>query len=149
MGNTSYAAIADVTARYPNRDLVQLTNEDPTVETVNATALQAALNDAGAEIDLYITSRFQQPLATVPVGLTIMCCDIAVYNLQRLRPLKSMESARQRYEDAIAKLRLIAKGELTLGLDTSSNEPVPAQERAVVLQDAPPPMFSRHRLRVY
>ncbi len=31
----SYATPQDIINRYPNRDLVQLTNEDPTVTTVN------------------------------------------------------------------------------------------------------------------
>jgi len=46
-----YAQPSDMIARYPNRDLVQLTNEDPTQQAVDDSVLQQALADASAEID--------------------------------------------------------------------------------------------------
>src|SRR6266851_2840623 len=42
----SYAQPNDVILRYPNRDLVQLTNEDPSQQTVNTTFIQTHLNEA-------------------------------------------------------------------------------------------------------
>ena len=42
-----YAQPSDMIARYPNRDLVQLTNEDPTQTVVNQTVLQQALAEIG------------------------------------------------------------------------------------------------------
>ena len=54
----SYATPQDLINRYPNRDLVQLTNEDPTITTINTTVLQQALDDASAEIDGYLGGRF-------------------------------------------------------------------------------------------
>ncbi len=42
----SYATPQDIINRYPNRDLVQLTNEDPTITTIASTVLQQALRKA-------------------------------------------------------------------------------------------------------
>jgi len=68
-------------ARYPNRDLVQLTNEDPSLTTINSTVLQNSLDDAAAEIDGYIEARFTLPLKQVPASLNLLTCEIAMYKL--------------------------------------------------------------------
>ena len=65
----SYATPTDIINRYPNRDLVQLSNEDPTITTVNTTVLQQALSDASAEIDGYLGGRFTLPLTDPPAVL--------------------------------------------------------------------------------
>src|ERR1700680_895053 len=54
-----YARPRDMIPRYPNRNLVQLTNEDPTQTAANQAVLQQALADASAEIDGYLESRFR------------------------------------------------------------------------------------------
>ncbi|MBF6559130.1 MAG: DUF1320 domain-containing protein [Candidatus Binataceae bacterium] len=120
-------------ARYPNRDLVQLTNEDPTQTTVNATVLQQALDDASAELDGYLESRFSLPLNDPPVVLNRLACDIAMYRLQALRPLHDLADARKRYEDAVELLVRVTRGEVTLGLAADNLEP-PLAQSAVVTQ---------------
>jgi phage gp36-like protein len=104
----SYASPNDLIARYPNRDLVQLSNEDPTQTTVNLGALQQAIDDASAEIDGYIEGRFALPLSDPPAVLSRLTCDIAIYRLQSLRPLHDMADARKRYEDAVELLVRVA-----------------------------------------
>ena len=96
-----YAQPSDMIARYPNRDLVQLTNEDPTQTVVNQIVLQQALADASAEIDGYLESRFTLPLSDPPAVLARLTCDVAMYRLQALRPLHDLAEARKRYEDAV------------------------------------------------
>jgi phage gp36-like protein len=129
-----YATTDDMIARYPNRDLVQLSNEDPTQTSVNTAALQLALSDASAEIDSYLESRFALPLNDPPVVLNRLACDIAMYRLQSLRPLHDLADARKRYEDAVELLVRVAKGEVTLGLAADNAEP--AQAQATVLTQA-------------
>jgi phage gp36-like protein len=123
----SYATPNDMIARYPNRDLVQLSNEDPTQTAVNQAPLAQALNDASAEIDGYLESRFALPLADPPAVLNRLACDIAMYRLQSLRPLHDLADARKRYEDAVALLVRVARGEVTLGLAADNLEPAQAQ----------------------
>ncbi len=122
----SYATPTDMINRYPNRDLVQLTNEDPAATTVNTAPLAQALADASAEIDGYLEGRFALPLADPPAVLNRLATDIAMYRLQALRPLHDLEDARRRYDDAIAMLTKVASGELTLGLSADDQEPPPA-----------------------
>jgi len=118
-----YAQPSDMIARYPNRDLVQLTNEDPTQQAVDDSVLQQALADASAEIDGYLESRFTLPLSGAPAVLARLTCDIAMYRLQALRPLHDLAEARRRYEDAVAVLVRVADGTLTLGLAPDNQEP--------------------------
>ena len=119
----SYAVPQDIISRYPNRDLVQLTNEDPTITTINTAALQQALDDASAEIDGYLGGRFSLPLAEVPEVLHRLACDVAIYRLQSLRPIHDLADARRRYDDAIVTLIKVAGGEMTLGIGGVGREP--------------------------
>jgi phage gp36-like protein len=144
-----------MTARYPNRDLVQLTNEDPTQTVVNTLALQQAVNDASAEIDGYLGSRFMLPLSDPPALLNRLTCDIAMYRLQSLRPLHDVADARKRYEDAVELLLRVARGEVTLGLALDNIEPPTARD-AVITQAGgdssgvlPQRVFDRGSLRGY
>jgi phage gp36-like protein len=151
----SYAVVTDMQARFPNRDLVQLSNEDPTVTIVNAAFIQTALSDSSAEIDTYLEARFALPLTDPPATLVRLCCDVAMYRMQALRPLHDVAEARKRYDDVIATLQRVAAGELTLGLAADGLEPPdPANPAIVVVQAGgdpggtiPPRLFSRGQLK--
>ncbi len=144
----SYATAQDVINRYPNRDLVQLTNEDPTATTVNDAPIAQALADASAEIDGYIEGRFTLPLTDPPAVLNRLTTDSAMYRMQSLRPLHDLEDARKRYEDAIAMLTKVAAGELTLGLSADNQEP-PTATGSVETVRAPGRVFNRGNLKGY
>lgn len=120
-----YASAQDLQDRYPESDLQQLT--DPAGQVVVVARLERALGDAAAEIDGYLQGRYPLPLPQVPEVLKLLACDIAMYRLQALRPMNSLEDARKRYEDAVAFLRRASRGEVQLGL---SQEQAPAQEAA-------------------
>jgi len=143
----SYATVQDMINRYPNRDLVQLTNEDPTATTVNSAPITQALADASAEIDGYIEGRFTLPLIDPPAVLNRLTTDIAMYRMQSLRPLHDLEDARKRYEDAVAMLIKVAAGELTLGLSADGQEPPVAGIEENV--QGPDRVFDRKKLRGY
>src|SRR5580704_3467129 len=142
-------------ARYPNRDLVQLTNEDPTQTGINASIIGQALADASAEIDGYLDGRFALPLNDAPTILNRLACDVAMYRLQSLRPLHDLADARKRYEDAVELLVRVARGEVTLGLGADDGEP-PAAPGSVVTEaggqaggEVPQRIFSRGSLKSY
>jgi phage gp36-like protein len=129
----TYANVADMAARYPNRDLVQLTNEDPAVQTVNTTVLATFLGDASDEIDAYLEARFALPLSNPPAILTRLCCEIAMYHLNALRPIHDLEDAKDKYEKAIKFLGEVRDGRLTLGLSADNQEPADPSGPAVVV----------------
>jgi phage gp36-like protein len=139
-------------ARYPNRDLVQLTNEDPTQNTINTTVIDQALADASAEIDGYLDGRFALPLTNAPAVLNRLACDVAMYRLQSLRPIHDVADARQRYEDAVQLLVRVARGEVTLGLTSDNLEPAEGLN-VIEIQEgcggAPIRIFSRRKLQSY
>jgi phage gp36-like protein len=146
-----YAIASDMAARYPNRDLVQLSNEDPSQTEIDTTVIDQALADASAEIDGYLGGRFALPLNDVPAVLNRLACDVAMYRLQTLRPLHDMADARKRYEDAIELLTRVALGEVTLGLTADNLEP-PEASGAIVIQEGCGPatrMFSRSSMKGY
>ena len=82
--------------------------------------IDEALEDADAEIAPYLQVRYTLPLPSVPRLLVNVAADLAAWRLLRGR---QDEGLRQRYEDAIAILRRINRGELELGLD-SAQQPV-------------------------
>lgn len=141
----SYATPQDIINRYPNRDLVQLTNEDPTAQTVNSDLLQQALDDASAEIDGYLGGRFTLPLTDPPAVLNRLSADIAMYRLQQLRPVHDIADARQRYDDAIALLTRVAGGELTLGIGSDGNETAASLSDEAL--EGPSRVFNRNSLK--
>ena len=141
----SYATVQEMINRYPNRDLVQLTNEDPASTSVQSAPILQALSDASAEIDGYLEGRFELPLTEPPAVLSRLATDIAMYRLQSLRPLHDLADARRRYEDAITLLAKIAAGELTLGIATDGSEP-PAASEAEALR-GPSRVFGRRNLK--
>ena len=141
----SYATPQDIINRYPNRDLVQLTNEDPTITTINTAVLQQALDDASAEIDGYLGGRFTLPLTDVPEVLNRLACDLAIYRLQSLRPIHDLADARRRYDDALAMLSKVASGEMTLGIGADGNETAIAQGAEEVI--GPVRIFNRKSMR--
>jgi len=151
MSAGAYAQVSDMQARYPNRDLVQLTNEDPTVTTINGAFLATFLNDASDEIDAYLESRVALPLSDPPAILTRLCCEIAMYHLNALRPIHDITDAKNKYDSAIAFLKEVSDGKRTLGLSADAQEPA----ETTVVQDVnaggdpslPQRVFSRGTLK--
>jgi phage gp36-like protein len=106
-----YATQADLEDRFGVDELTQLT--DRVGSGMPHPAIVArALADADAEIDGYLASRYELPLATVPPMLVRVACDIARYRLWEDR---ASEEVRLRYEDARRMLESIARGMVSLG----------------------------------
>lgn len=120
-----YASAQDLQDRYPEQDLVQLT--DPAGAAIDVARLERSLADASAEIDGYLQGRYQLPLPQVPELLKLLACDIAMYRLQVLRPLGDIEDARARYKDAMRYLERVSTGAVQLGLSAAD---VPAPQTA-------------------
>src|SRR4051812_23107598 len=129
-----YAVASDMEARYKLRDLVALT--DPANASVQAAALNSALQDASDLIDGYLEGRYPLPLANPPRLLKQYACDIAMYKLQALRPQQDIEDARKRFDDVIKYLQMVAQGTIALGLN-SDNHTVADSPPAVLTTPTP------------
>src|SRR5574341_1516172 len=102
-----YAVKQDMIDRFGDVELKQLTDRTGAIDTIDDTVLGKALADADAEINGYLAGRYTLPLASTPLILVGMACDIARF---RLYKPQATEEVRQRYEDAIKYLTKVAEG---------------------------------------
>lgn len=118
----SYATQADLEARYGAEEVLQLAdrNGDGLADTG---VIEQALADAGAEIDGYLGSRYQLPLANAPQVINVYACDIARY---RLYASAATEEVRNRYQDALKFLKLAAEGKVMIGPAANGAAPLSA-----------------------
>jgi phage gp36-like protein len=113
-----YCAKQDLIDRFGEGELIQLTDRTG-AGVINDTVLNRAINDADGEINGYLASRYDLPLAGTPPVLTLKACDIARYYLyDEAVP----DVVKERYASAIRWLELVAVGKITLGLDTDGAE---------------------------
>lgn len=106
----TYATQADLVDRFGELELAQRT--DRTNGTViDTVVLGRALADADAEIDSYLATRYTLPLASTPVVVTRLACDMTRY---RLYDDGVPETVRVRYQDAVSLLKRLASGDVQL-----------------------------------
>ncbi len=110
----TYATQSDLTDRFGAVELAQVTDRvNGTV--IDTTVLGRALNDADAEIDSYLATRYALPLASTPVVVLRLASDIARY---RLYDDAAPNQVRVRYDDAVSLLKRIASGDVQLAGST-------------------------------
>lgn len=116
-----YALQQDLIDRFGEAELIQLTDRaDPPAGAIDAAVSGKALADADDAINGYLASRYTVPLASPPLILTRLACDIARYYLYEDRVT---EAVRKRYEDAVAYLKDAASGKVALGVDALGEAP--------------------------
>lgn len=132
---TTYASQQNMIDRFGLDEMIQLTDRG-NLGVVDATVLGQALADANTEIDSYLLSVANLPLVTVPARLIKIAADIARYELYGAR---CTDQVRARYTDAIAFLKLLAAGTVSLGLDATNN---PVVQAGGVGMNAKQPVFA-------
>lgn len=115
-----YATQDDMTARFGEREMIELTDRDNTAGEIVPDVLTPALDDAVAEIDSYLQSRYALPLSHVPAALIRIACDIARF---RLYDDEAPEAVSERYQSAVKFLKSIATGQLSLGPSADGEAP--------------------------
>lgn len=117
-----YATLDDMETRYSAAQLIQLT-DDAGAGVINVAAVQAALDDAAVEINSYVAAVYALPLTQPEPNLTRYACDVAFYFLHRdLAP----EAVKDRYDAAIAWLKLLAQGKTRLTANGGIEAPAAA-----------------------
>lgn len=137
-----YAAIEDLETRFGVDELEHLAPTENTNESYDSVKLTAALGEASAEMDTFIAVAYALPLPSTPAFLKTVCCDIARY---RLWDNSATEEVRNRYVDAVAWLKRLAKGEATLGL--SRAEEGSARVSVAVKRTSEDRSFTRESLK--
>lgn len=115
----AYCTLADIIKIIPERDLIQLTDDEGN-GTVNEDRVDTAITDASNEIDGWIGKKCALPLDTVPALLVSLAARMAAYYLHLRRPEATPEEIKESYKGAVKMLEAYSKGTFTLGL-----QPVP------------------------
>lgn len=115
----TYVTSEEMVARFGEREMIQLTDRDNETGEVNLDVLNAALADAQAEVDGYISVRYATPLVTVPDVVKSITADIARY---RLYDTEVPETVEKRYEAALRFLRDVSARRASLDKDLNGED---------------------------
>jgi len=118
MGN--YITQADLESKISKSLLIQLTDDDKT-GLIDSAKIDSAIADAEAEINGHIATKYTVPVSPVTDLLKKLARTIAVKNLYDRRP-STPENVNDNYDNAVAFLKEVARGNATLGVD-----PAPAE----------------------
>ena len=110
-----YALQSDIVSAYGMDFLKRISDRDGD-DQPDPGIVDAAIVDADALIDSYVAAKYDLPLATVPTVLVRKSVDIACYYLANTADALT-EEIENRYKDALAWLKSLAKGEISLGLE--------------------------------
>jgi len=116
----AYCTQDDIQKRIGSAELVALADYDGD-DAADADAVAAAIADACALMDSYLSVRFAVPVSPVPEVLKARAVDISVY-LMRLRRDSATQDARAKHEDDVAWLKDVVGGMVALGIEPSSAE---------------------------
>lgn len=114
-----YASREDIERVYGPDELRAALNlaADAVLDAPAVARVGEALASAASQIDAYVAVRYGLPLPAVPDVLRGFAVDLALYRLA-LANGRPRDELRQRYDDAVAFLRALAKGEAQLpGID--------------------------------
>src|SRR5690554_8189043 len=109
-----YASLADLIERF-GADAVTVAADRDRDGEPDAEVVDAALEDAAAEIDSYLAQVYRVPLPTVPRLVRRLACDIAFHRLSPEADTAT-EYRRTRYDEAVSLLKKIAERKVSLGL---------------------------------
>ena len=139
-----YADTADV-IREVGEPLLARLSDDDNGAVVDDDVLERALEDACDEVDMYLSPRYQMPLALpAPGPVRRWTLAITAYRLHARRAaLESDHPRRVSYQDAIEQLQQVASGKVSLGISPQA----PAQPSLPGKLSSSMRVFSRGNLR--
>jgi phage gp36-like protein len=108
-----YCTQSDIITAITEAIVIQLTDDD-NVGVVEDAHVTQAIQTADAEINGYCASRYAVPFATVPEIVKALSIEISIYHLYKRRTVP--ENIEKAYDKAIARLKDIARGLVTLGV---------------------------------
>jgi len=101
--------------------------------------INEALADADSEIDGYVATRYSVPLTPAPSIVKRLACDLVRYHLY---DDQATETIQKRRDAAVAVLRDIAAGKVSLGT-TATGDTAPAAQGGMVEMTSPDRVFAR------
>lgn len=124
-----YCTLQNLIDRFGPGELVQLTDklEPPTGQIAEGT-VALAIKDASELIDSYLEGRYSLPLNPVPAPLTRAACDVARYYLHEDAVTEAVQA---RYDEAVAYLKAVSRGEAKLGATEGAAAPATSNEARI------------------
>lgn len=110
----AYCSETDIIHAIGEETLLQLTDDD-NVGMIADEHVTHAIASADAEIDGYCATKYAVPFATVPPIVHALSQEIAIYHLYKRRTVP--ENIAKAYDRAVSRLKDIARGLLSLGVD--------------------------------
>lgn len=147
---TDYCTIEDIETQTSTPTLIQLTSDDGQ-EEVDRVVAQEAILYSSTLIDGYLRGRYTLPLDTHFPLLRILAIDLSIYRLYTRRMRNEMpEVIENNYKNAIATLRDIQKGVITLQSENDSLETASFNaEEYKTNKDIIDRLFSKERMFEY
>lgn len=102
----AYVTEQDLVDRFGEDELIQLTDRNGT-GAVDQDVLLRAIDDAQAEVDSYLSTRYAVPLTPVPTVLALHAANVVRY---RLYEDGATEEVEKRYKQSIAWLKDVSSG---------------------------------------
>jgi phage gp36-like protein len=150
----AYSTLEDIRASPPEGIIIQLTDDEDLNPAVidesdadhadMVTRINEAIEAADAEINGYCATRYTVPFVTVPGVVNKLSVELAIYYLYCRRSVP--ESIERRYEKAVSRLKDIANGKFTLGVDPAPTGSV-AADAAETNKRANDRVFTRDALK--
>lgn len=118
-----YCTLDDLKARIPEFELVRLT-DDENSGAVDTTVTDAAIAEAGVEIDAWIGKRVKLPIAApIPPILVGLAANLAIHILHGRGSAEIPDAWKDKRKAAIDLLKAYAKGDVTLGVEPEPDAP--------------------------
>ena len=108
----SYVTQADLETRFGADEIIRLADRNGD-NVADPAVVAAAISDADAIVDTYLSGRYALPLSPAPAIITRLACVIARYHLYGDKPSDHVE---REYKAALETLAKIANGEISLGM---------------------------------
>ncbi|MBN8243305.1 DUF1320 domain-containing protein [Nitratireductor aquimarinus] len=137
----AYATRTDIEEIWGEQILIDLLTPDVDAEV----AVSNALTQASGEMDVYLSARYQLPLAGKPAALIMPAVNIAVYNLA-ISHTSLTTTIEDRYKQTLKMLERISEGKAGLGIDEPSVSSDPSASSGGAAFSANARVFSRKKL---
>lgn len=143
----TYAIVADMVAAFSEQEILELSNIDyPDATVINEDVVNRAIEDAQAQLDSYLATRYKVPLAVVPTVIRNYTCDVARYLLDKDKP---REEVTRRRDLVFYYLKDLAAGKASLPgiVDGTDGSTTDAGNGDVVLFKSPGRTWTASSLR--
>lgn len=109
-----YCTLDDIKTSITEEIIIQLTDDD-NVGVINMENFNKAIGKADTEVDGYCATKYAVPFVVVPPIVNTLSTEISIYYLYKRRTVP--EEVAKAYDRAISRLKDIARGTLSLGID--------------------------------